>query len=355
MNKFWEVVVNSQGTNRFYCFPFLLLFRILTPIYQYFSRKNLLNRKNRCSREWKAKVISIGNITVGGSGKTPLILRLAKRFISMGKKVVIVHSGYGRTSKEDVIIPYNSKDEYTVNSIGDETAMMRVKLPQAGFAIGRDKKNILKRADRELAPDVVLIDDGYQRLDIEKDIDIALISPEILETNPDSRQKKRLRLFPSGILREPMKALSRADALFLFDFKENANEKEVFGKRVYHWRLAFEGISQNGKVISDDEREKIRPYLFTGIGSFDRMQAMIENYEITVMGAHNFGDHYSYNKLDFEMLRDLRIESKADSYLTTAKDLVKLPSEGLDKPVYCLELGVHPVDEGSINRLFGWE
>ncbi len=358
MNKFWEVIINSRGKDRFYCFPFLILFRLITPIYHFFSRRNLNRRKNSCSKDWQARVISIGNVTVGGSGKTPIIIWLAERFLCQGKRVVIVHSGYGRQNKEDVLISPGAKGPVSADSVGDEVTQMLNRLPLAGFAVGRDKKAMVVRADKDLHPDVILIDDGFQRLDIKKDVDVAVVSPSLL-MNPNAKEYRRtIRLFPSGVLREPVSALSRAEAVFAIDTKDidfdaiRARLEAIgFKQNVSGWKISFKGVSLKGNMISRDETRKLRPYLFAGIGSFERLRSMILSSDITVTGMHNFGDHYTYDKSDFEHLRSLRQETKADCYLTTAKDLVKLPEDELDAPLYCLELDISPFSESGIDEL----
>ncbi|MEZ5359904.1 MAG: tetraacyldisaccharide 4'-kinase [Candidatus Zixiibacteriota bacterium] len=354
MSKFWEVIINSRGKDRFYCFPFLFLFRIIAPVYQLFSRQNLEKRKMRCSREWKARVISIGNITVGGSGKTPIIVRLARGFLAAGKKIAIVHSGYGRESKDDFIIPANSSETFTPKQIGDETAMMRLMLPSVGFAVGRNKKAMVIAADRELAPDIILIDDGFQRLDIEKDVDIAIVSSELFPECDDKAGRKKLRLFPAGILREQISALERAHVIFsVTDSEQLASNLIAYSidKPVFDWQMRFAGIYRGDKKIADETIRQLKPLVFAGIGSFGRMLEMIEQEGIPVKRSHNFGDHYRYDTLDFEHLKYMREEAKADCYLTTAKDLVKLPPIGLDAPLYCLAFDATPLDENIFSRL----
>ena len=361
MSRFWEIVVNSSGKNRFYCFPFLFLFRLITPVYQFFSRRNLQKRSKRRSRDWQAKVISIGNITVGGSGKTPLIIWLAREFIRQGQRVFVVHSGYGRSDKKDYLIYPGSNEDCSVAAIGDEVAMMRKLIPNAGFAIGRDKKKMVIRATQEIGADIVLIDDGFQRLDIEKDIDICVVSPEIFKDTSDKRRRRRMRLFPSGILREPLQAIKRADAVFVLSSDEEALRRfdatavsEINPDAVFRWKLDFGRIAEGDNAISPEKTTELRPYLFAGIGSFERLEKMVREAGIQIKGSYNLGDHYRYDKMDFEHLKFLSGDVKADCYLTTAKDMVKLPSGGLDKPVYCLELIITPLDSPGIGHLFGW-
>lgn len=350
MNRFWELIIYSQGKERFYCFPFLFLFKIITPIYQFFSRRNLRRRAKNCSGGYKARVISLGNITVGGTGKSPLTVWLAQQFIDRGKKVVIVHSGYGRKSRDDLVIGYGEGCNFDVDQIGDESTMMAIMVPKAGLAVGRDKKYLVKAADDRLKPDVILIDDGYQRLDIAKDLDIAVVNPLTLGLDRTGKGRRLLSAFPGGILREAVDSLSRADAIFVTGIEGEAGSREIktaAGKYnssapVIGWRMSLAGAWLDGEFVDLEEVKKLRPLLFAGIGSYDRLKTMCRRAGIEPADDYGFGDHMDYDKMDIENIINLAKAAKADCYLTTAKDMVKLSSRSFDRPLYCLDLAVEP-------------
>lgn len=356
MKRFWEIVIDSRGSDRFYCFPFLLLFWIITPIYQFFSRRYINKRKNQCSCEWDAKVISVGNISVGGSGKTPIVIWIARYFLNKGKKVSIVHSGYGRRSDENIIIEPGNSGNYTYRDAGDEVLMMANEIPGAGFAVGRDKKQMTRLVDEKLSPDLIIIDDGYQRLDIKKDIDLVIL-PVGIFNRQSIIEKKTWRLFPSGRLREPVDLISRADGIMFVQSREKLDEG-IHNYREYNakapcmiWKFNVDEVTLDNRQLALSELKNSNPFLFAGIGSFSRLKAMLQNQEIELADSYNFGDHYNYDKSDFVHLRDLSSGCGADCYLTTAKDMVKLPQEGLDKPIYVLNLNVEPGDEMILNNI----
>lgn len=357
MRRFWELVVTSQGADRFYCFPFLLLFRLLTPVYQFFSRRHLRRRARRRSRDWQVKVISVGSITVGGAGKTPIVAYLAGQLIARGKKVAIVHSGYGRRRTADVIIGYGEGRKSPVAEIGDETAMLAREVPQAAFAVGRDKKKMLVRVDRELHPDVVIIDDGYQRLDVAKELDIATISAAFARRNRGRRLERQLHLFPRGILREPPSSLARADTVFLIGAEAELSsiDEAVWGgaasRSIMRWVFSLTGALCGDETVPLERFNARRPFLFAGIGSYDRLLGMVRDGGVPICGDYRFGDHFDYDKLDVAMLGRLSSAAGADCYLTTAKDLVKLPVEAFDKPVFCLRLDVRPLEEDRLREM----
>lgn len=361
MNRFWEDAVTGVGRTGWHYSLFLRLLQLVTPIYQVFSRRNLRLRKKRCSREWRSQVISVGNITVGGSGKTPIVIYLAERLIANGKRVAIVHSGYGRKSKLMQIIDYERGGEYSSDLIGDEPAMMAAKIPKAAFAIGRNKKEMTALVDVQLHPDVILIDDGYQRLDIEKNVDMAIVSDCLLDGMEKKENRYRLRLFPGGILREPLESLSRADAIFISKTgRVPASERgqtrlaELNGRTsIVEWTFSLAGVETGGEAVTLERLRTMRPFLFAGIGSYGRMLGMLKEAGIELAGDYGFADHCRYSPADLAVLEKRGAATDADCYLTTAKDMVKLSNRRFSKPLYCIKLSVMPSDETVVDRLIG--
>lgn len=358
MKRFWEIIMTARGGERIYCYPFLLFFRMITPLYQYFSRRNLQKRLKRRSRDWKAQAISVGNVTVGGCGKTPIVAWLAQHLISQGKRVAIVHSGYGRRSDKELIISPGRITDYAVAETGDEVQMMGAILPEAAFAIGRDKKKMVALVDLKFSPDVILIDDGFQRLDIAKDRDIVVVETSSLLSS-SAEGISALRLFPGGFWREPLSSLKRAAAIFVVDPTGAVDKKAITDNiqkyndnaPVVFWRFSLSGASCGDRVVGLDDLRERRPMLFAGIGSYPRLLAMIEASGIKPVGEYNFGDHYDYDKSDIDHIMRMAREFKADCYLTTAKDAVKLPHDAFDKPVYVLQLAVAPDDIQLVEKL----
>lgn len=351
MNRLWAKATAARGWPRALWSPLLALLRLITPVYQWFSRRHLAQRQASRSSVGRATVISVGNITVGGSGKTPVVIHLAERLIARGKKVVVIHSGYGRRSRDNAFIDYGRGSDCSVDAVGDEVAVMARRLPAAAFAVGRDKKRLAQDADRRLAPDVIVIDDGYQRLDIHKRMDIVLIGPETLS--------RRLALFPRGALRERPETLCRADVVFVMHPDDGKRPEAIEAAiRRYNpaapilpWRLKLEGAEINGKTVGLDALADTRWYLFAGIGSFSRMYDMVTRAGIHLAGWRDFGDHHRYSRADIDRLRRAAAECGADGYLTTAKDAVKLSGQRFDRPVYTLRLAAEPDDPTALDRI----
>jgi len=356
VRRLWEIVIASRGADRFYCFPFLAFFRLVAPVYQFFSRRHLHRRSKKRSRDWDARVISIGGITVGGAGKTPIVQYLADMLVADGRKVAIVHSGYGRKRNEDRIIGCGETPGMDAALLGDEAAMLARSVPSAAFAVGRDKKRMLMEIDASHKPAVAIIDDGFQRLDIAKEIDMAIIPASILIHTHDRHIRRTLHPFPRGILRERPQALKRADVIGITGSEDEISaaadtgwiREYGRGKPVIRWIFELAGAECDGKEISLDELRKREPYLFAGIGSYPRLLKMVRAANIPLVGEYSLGDHFEYDRLDIEMLARLGSSAGADCYLTTAKDVVKLPTDAFDKPLFCLRLAVRPAERDRL-------
>lgn len=145
-------------------------------------------------------VISVGNLTTGGTGKTPLVIALARTLLAAGHRVVILSRGYGAVEP----LPYTRA---TDPRYGDEAFLIQQAVPEAVVIVGRDRVQTLQRAIREHQPDYVLLDDGFQYLRLERALNILLIDGEVLCGNT--------QLLPVGPLREPLAEIRRADVIFL--------------------------------------------------------------------------------------------------------------------------------------------
>lgn len=359
MRRLWEIVVTSRGADRFYCFPFLVFFQLITPVYQFMSRTHLRRRRKKRSRDWRAKVISVGGITVGGAGKTPVIQYIAEMLIAEGRKVAIVHSGYGRKRNENRIIGYGEVSKTDIDVIGDEVAMLADSIPSAAFAVGTDKKQMLVNVDTAHKPEIALIDDGYQRLDIKRETDMAIIPAHILIHGHEKSIRRLLHPFPRGILRERPTALERADVIGVTGSEDEVSSAADApwireygrGKPIIRWIFRLAGASCEGQGISLAELRTRKPFLFAGIGSYPRLLKMIRVANIPLVGEYSLGDHFDYDRLDIDMLARLGSAAGADCYLTTAKDVVKLPAEAFDKPLYCLRLAVQPAEKDRLREI----
>ena len=162
-------------------------------------------------------MISVGNISLGGTGKTPAIIFFADHLIKNGKKIGIVSKGYGRKNKDTKIL-INANNSSKVEDYGDEPIFLSSELKNVPIAVGNNKFNAALQLIKKNEVDVLLFDDGFQTRKIYRDLDIVL-----LNVFNDIRDYK---MFPFGILREPVKCISRADfVIFTKDNLINPNLK----------------------------------------------------------------------------------------------------------------------------------
>jgi len=349
VKRWWEKLVHADPGDRNVVDNVMLgLLQLLSIPFRVVSRLQLHRRHAHVSCQWTARVISVGNITVGGSGKTPITIHLARLIIDRGKRVAIVHSGYGRRENRDYFIEPGGAGQYTPGQIGDEVLMMQAELPEAAFAVGHDKKEMVRLADRKFHPDIILMDDGYQRRDIAKEIDIAVIASGLIAQDAGLVPRTTCFQFPRGVLREPMAALKRADLIFIVadddigeDYDKTLKAYNSQAETIL-WKREIGTIVHNEQNHDIDYLSGYRPFVFASIGSFSLMMKMIRGKGNFVAGHYNFGDHHTYNEKDYRQLGNLSDAAGADCYLTTAKDMVKLPPSGLDKPVYYLRLEMIP-------------
>lgn len=267
-------------------------------------------------------VISIGNITTGGTGKTPIVIALSKYLIEQGKKVVVLSRGYGAK------LPQNYA-QATSPDFGDEAYLIQQAVPKAVVIVGRKRRdNALKTID-EFKPDVIILDDGFQYLPLERDVNICLIDGEQGFGND--------HLLPLGPLREPLSALRRATSFAITKnvAKEQLNEivqtvhqyaaPDTFSLPPTHWPFKAVGIfnAENNQVMSEQEIQEKIPVMVSGIARPITFLHSLMSLGIEVPTGQQFifSDHHNYTTEDIATITQAFPNSLI---ITTEKDWVKL-------------------------------
>ncbi len=269
-------------------------------------------------------VISIGNITTGGTGKTPLVILLSDYFLSKGKKVGIISRGYKRSSKEPVLVCDGININENTTEAGDElimTANELMKKFKGSFFIAADSNRVqaaeflISRFD----PDVIILDDGFQHRRIRRDLDIVLIDSHNLINN---RFLYDFTL-PSGILRESFDNLRRADFILQNNKHEELKEipaLKIFKKEIFLMRYKSEYFIDNKNVILNP-KERIA-IIFSGIADDESFIDMIKSGGIRIKETMKFSDHHNYTESEIEFLK--KRCTGEEIYITTEKDFVKI-------------------------------
>ena len=260
-------------------------------------------------RRLDAPVISIGNLTIGGSGKTPLAAEVARALLAMGERPSILSRGYARKIFDEgvVIVSDGNRVLVDVERSGDEPQMLAWAVPRAAVLVSSSRYVAGRIAETRLGCTVHVLDDGFQHFDLMRDIDL-LVSPDASDT----------RALPFGRLREPLDAASAADAL-LVDADVRSAELQPGHARDAH--PAFTFSRRLGGPAPD-----VPAFAFAGIAKPQRFFTDLEKAGWKLTGRRSFGDHHHYSAPELEEIERAAISSGAAVILTTEKDLVRLGS-----------------------------
>jgi tetraacyldisaccharide 4'-kinase len=239
-------------------------------------------------------VVSIGNISVGGSGKTPFVIALGHLLAERGIAFDVLSRGYGRGSTEIAVVDPNGSP----TQFGDEPLLIARKL-QAPVIVGADRYQAGLLAEQKFSSKLHLLDDGFQHRRLHRDFDIVLLPAEDQVGS----------LLPAGRLREPISALSRADAVVLTDSQARAIE----AKSIWCAHRVIEPPASAGKSVA-----------FSGIARPSQFIAGLKSSKMEIAGTVTFRDHHRYGQRDINRLLGLKKQTNADSFITTEKDLTNL-------------------------------
>lgn len=261
------------------------------------ARNVFYNRGVLPSRRLERPVVSIGNLSVGGSGKTPFVLLLGDLLKQRGVTFDVLSRGYGRRTHGIAIVdPGGASREF-----GDEPLLIARKL-QVPVIVGEERFAAGRLAEERFSSRLHLLDDGFQHRALARDFDIVLVTPE------DAHD----RLLPAGRLREPLSALARADAVVL----TSGAPSDLFplgGKLV--WR-AHRTIAPRDPPA--------HPVAFCGIARPRNFFVQLRNAGIDLAAEASFRDHHQYTEKDVRELMAMASRSEADGFVTTEKDAVNL-------------------------------
>jgi tetraacyldisaccharide 4'-kinase len=260
-------------------------------------RNALYSRRLLKQRRLQGPTVSVGNLSVGGSGKTPFVMLLGEQLKRRGLAFDVLSRGYGRRSQGVLEVnPAGSAQEF-----GDEPLLIARKL-EVPVIVGEDRYQAGVFAERKFGPQMHILDDGFQHRALGRDFDIVLVTAE------DARD----RVIPAGRLREPLRSLVRADAVVLTS-GATADAFALKGQKV--WRVR-RGITVTG--IPE------RPVAFCGIARPKSFLLQLEKAGIEVVAEAVYRDHHAYSEKDVAELLALRKNSEAGGFVTTEKDAINL-------------------------------
>lgn len=303
----------------------------------------------RVRRHWYARhpenrrrlarpVISVGNISVGGTGKTPTVAHLARLLQDAGERPAILSRGYARSRPQDgvTVVSDGSNVLADLALAGDEPLMLARGLPGVPVLVSADRYLAGCLAERRLGATVHLLDDGFQHFPLARDIDIVLVTAADLD---------RPLTLPGGRLREPLDAARSAHAVVAPDGDDETAERiaaALHRERVFRLQKVFERprlVDPPGRPVSPAPGTRV--LLVAGIASPERFFRSVEAEGWTVAGEVAFPDHHPFTPADMARITKTAAEARAVMVLTTEKDLVRmLPLQPFALPVASVPMRV---------------
>jgi len=261
------------------------------------ARNALYDRRWLPAHTLPGSVISVGNLSVGGSGKTPFVILLGELLKARGIRFDVLSRGYGRRTRG--VLPVDPGG--LPRDFGDEPLLIARRL-QVPVVVGEDRYAAGRFAEARFGAQIHLLDDGFQHRALARDFDIVLVTPE------DARD----RLLPLGRLREPLRSLQRADAVVLTS-GASPESLPLQGKTV--WRVRRAIVVQNIPP---------RPVVFCGIARPQNLLLQLRAAGVAPVAEAFFRDHHAYSEKDVRDLLQLKQRSQAGGFITTEKDAVNL-------------------------------
>jgi tetraacyldisaccharide 4'-kinase len=289
------------------------------------------------SRRLPGTVISVGNLTVGGTGKTPMVLWIAERLSAEGHRPAILTRGYrgvGKSAGADDAVP-------------DEVALLRQRLDgRAQFGVGKDRyKNGLALAKD--GAEWFILDDGFQHLELQRDANIVLLDATAPFGGGD--------VLPAGRLREPRSSLARADIVIITRTSHAPALEELIRRYtrapIFYAQTRLDEVLRAPsvtKTLGEDARRRYKFFAFCGIGNPAAFFHDLRNWGFSVAGQRSFADHHRYSGAEIQALQAEAVAAGADALICTEKDVFNMrASLAASVPIYACRIRLALNDENA--------
>jgi tetraacyldisaccharide 4'-kinase len=329
-------------------------------------RRNFYKKAVFQSKRLPCPIISIGNITVGGTGKTPMTIYVAQVVKQLGYKVAIISRGYkGKSERVGGIVSDGRVLLMTPEIAGDEPYMMAKRLKDVPVIVGKNRFKAGRLAVRKFNPDVIVLDDGFQHLKLQRDLDLVLL---------DCRKPfGNGHLLPRGVMREPVSALLCADAIILTKSDTvNNNETSSLPKklrsyerkkpvyRTFHHPFVYKTVKEEKSLFENSIQGVLRlnlasirgrtVFAFSGLADNHNFQQTVKSLKCNVSGFMEFSDHHPYSDRDLKDISAAAKRSMSECIVTTEKDYVRIAHK-IDWPDDLFVIGIE-IDFGADEKRF---
>lgn len=345
-----------------------ILGRPLAPLYSVAMRirEDLYRRGILKSYNLAAPVISVGNLTLGGTGKTPMVQYLARLLQNHGYRPAVISRGYGGRAQGRVnLVSDGSRLLLDAELAGDEPRFLAETLPDVPVLTGIVRRLPAQKA-LEIGANVLLLDDGFQHMQIVRDVNLVLFNADRLAGNS--------RVFPGGELREPVAALRRATGFLLTGVNEENRERagrfadllrsrfaEIPVSLAEYCPNALIRVTVDGSIDTGatDILASRRCFAFCGIAQPELFRQTLERQGLQLVGFHPLADHQRYSSSVLDGLLSRARRAEADVLVTTEKDLVKLAAWTVEvsMPLFALRMQVEAekhFDRGILAAVEAW-
>ncbi|MDR2676673.1 MAG: tetraacyldisaccharide 4'-kinase [Endomicrobium sp.] len=307
--------------NELFLYPLSLVYSILLKADRY-----IINRHKKLFKP----VISVGNITLGGTGKTPIVIELLRLFVKNNLRPVVLTRGYFRCNKHPILLENGAVNNIDVSDVGDEALLISKTVPQSTVIVGSNRYSNVLKFKNKIIPDVFILDDGFQHWHIKRDLDIVCVNA----SNPFSNGK----LIPAGSLREKPAALKRASIIIITNSDMISNTSlENLKKKLLNFSSTdpietyygdFEYKTTDLKTDFDLELlKKSEIYSLSAIGFSEGFNHSIRKSGIEIKGSISLRDHSYYNN---DMIKNIVLNRKNSCFIITSKDAVKFQNIDID-------------------------
>jgi tetraacyldisaccharide 4'-kinase len=276
-------------------------------------------------------VFAVGGLSVGGSGKTPAAALLATWLRDSGTPTAILSRGYRGSFRGRALLVADGKAVLAdAASAGDEPVLLARLVPGVVVATGRRRDEVGRFVEERFGPRAHVLDDGFQHLRLERDLDVLCLSPGDLGDRP----------LPAGRLREPLSAAARADAILLDESDASASAVDLLELCLDRCHRVVRRPGGCADLSGAAVPPPARPWLVAGIARPERFRADVERLGLDVKGARFFADHHRFRVEELRGVAEAAAGLGADALLITAKDAVRWPAVDLPLPVRVLGLSL---------------
>lgn len=279
-------------------------------------RRNWYEQRPHLQRQLGCPVVSVGNLVVGGSGKTPIVAMLAALLRDAGYAPAILSRGYKRRGHAALVVVSDGRRIMAdVETSGDEPQMLARRATGVVVVVSADRYEAGSVARQQLGANVMILDDGFQHLQVARTVNLLLLSPDHLTE----------RVLPAGRLREPLDAAHRADALLVpTDMDPTSVARQVGIERAFGVTIEYLPLRRVKPFAATVSRPPQRVATLAAIARPERFAAAVRALGYTVLQEFTFRDHHWFTPADIQKVETVACQAGVDAIVTTEKDAVRL-------------------------------